>query len=34
MTYLYGLHQVGGAVGNLLGGLDKVPLGHGVARLG
>ena len=34
VTHLYGLHQVGSAVGDLFGGLDKVPLGHGVARLG
>lgn len=34
VTYLDGLDKVGGAVGDLLGGLDKVPLGHRVGRLG
>lgn len=29
-THLDGLHQVGGAVGHLLGRLDKLPLGNGV----
>lgn len=32
--YLDGFDQVGGAVGHLLGRLDKVPLGRGVGRLG
>lgn len=34
VTYLDGLDQVGSAVGDLLGRLDKMPLGHGVGCLG
>lgn len=33
-SYLDGFDQVGGAVGHLLGRLDKVPLGSWVGRLG
>lgn len=34
LSHLDGLHQVGRAVGHLLGRLDEVPLGHGVGRFG
>ncbi len=33
-SYLDGFDQVGGAVGHLLGRLDKVPLGNWIGRLG
>ena len=34
LQYLDVLNEVGGAIGNLLGGLHKVSLGNGVAGLG